>query len=104
MFTLLLILTILVSCLLGLAVLVQNPKGGGIQASLGTVSNQILGASRATNFIEKVTWYLAGALVVLSIAMTSTVSSPEAKEVQQGQNDFLTPPPADTDPSTETLN
>ncbi|MGB1051638.1 MAG: preprotein translocase subunit SecG [Chitinophagales bacterium] len=92
MFTILLIITILVSCLLGLAVLVQNPKGGGIQASLGTVSNQILGASRATNFIEKLTWYLAGALVVLSIAMTASVSSPEVNQVEQNKNILLEVP------------
>ncbi|OUW84706.1 MAG: preprotein translocase subunit SecG [Saprospirales bacterium TMED214] len=92
MFTILLIITILVSCLLGLAVLVQNPKGGGIQASLGTVSNQILGASRATNFIEKLTWYLAGALVVLSIAMTASVSSPEVYQVEQNKNILLEVP------------
>ena len=101
MFTLLLIITILVSCLLGIAVLVQNPKGGGIQASLGTVSNQILGASRATNFIEKVTWYLAGALVVLSIAMTSSVSSPEANEVQKSDTFLLTTPVTNTDTDQE---
>ena len=88
MFTILLIITILVSCLLGIAVLVQNPKGGGIQASLGTVSNQILGASRAPNFIEKLTWYLAGTLVVLSIAMTASVSSPEVNQVEQNNNEL----------------
>ena len=92
MFTILLIITILVSCLLGIAGLVQNPKGGGIQASLGTVSNQILGASRATNFIEKLTWYLAGALVVLSIAMTASVSSPEVNQVEQNKNILLEVP------------
>ena len=92
MFTILLIITILVSCLLGIAVLVQNPKGGGIQASLGTVSNQILGASRATNFIEKLTWYLAGALVVLSIAMTASASSPEVNQVEQSNNMLLEVP------------
>ena len=92
MFTILLIITILVSCLLGIAVLVQNPKGGGIQASLGTVSNQILGASRATNFIEKMTWYLAGALVVLSIAMTASVSSPEVNQLEEDNNILLEVP------------
>lgn len=96
MFTILLIITILVSCLLGIAVLVQNPKGGGIQASLGTVSNQILGASRATNFIEKLTWYLAGALVVLSIAMTASVSSPEVNQVEQSNNMLLEVPQEDS--------
>ena len=96
MFTILLIITILVSCLLGIAVLVQNPKGGGIQASLGTVNNQILGASRATNFIEKLTWYLAGALVVLSIAMTASVSSPEVNQVEQSNNMLLEVPQEDS--------
>jgi|TARA_Y100000385_G_C13027386_1_gene609060 preprotein translocase subunit SecG len=101
MFTILLIITILASCLLGIAVLVQNPKGGGIQAGLGTVSNQILGASRSTNFIEKLTWYLAGALVVLSIAMTASVSSPEVNQVEQNNNELQLVAPQEEVPAPQ---
>jgi len=53
--------------LLGLVVLVQNPKGGGLNASLGGVSNQVFGAKKSTDIVEKTTWFLALAVFVLSL-------------------------------------
>lgn len=62
------ILIALVALLLMAAVLIQNPKGGGVDSTFGGASaNQMLGASKSTDFIEKVTWYLAIALFVLCI-------------------------------------
>ena len=57
---------ILVSILLILIVLVQNSKGGGL-ASNFSASNQIMGVRKTTDFLEKATWYLAGAMFVLCI-------------------------------------
>jgi preprotein translocase subunit SecG len=62
-----LILIILVCVLLTLVVLIQNPKGGGIAANF-TAPNQIMGANRSTDVVEKATWILAVALIVLSLA------------------------------------
>lgn len=67
MFTLIGIVIIVVSLLLILIVLIQNPKGGGLTATFGGVGNQILGANRSTDIVEKATWYLAGALILLSL-------------------------------------
>lgn len=68
MVNLLTILTGIVCLLLMLVVLVQNPKGGGIDSTFGgSQANQIMGASRSTDFIEKLTWGLAIALFVLCI-------------------------------------
>lgn len=64
----LIVFTIIICILLALVVLVQNPKGGGLDASFGGVSNNTFGAKRTTDFLEKATWYLAVALVVLSIS------------------------------------
>lgn len=61
------IVIILVCIVLVLAVLVQNPKGGGLSAAFGGMGNQVMGAQRATEFIEKATWTLAVSLIVLSI-------------------------------------
>jgi preprotein translocase subunit SecG len=61
------VLIALVSALLMLAVLIQNPKGGGIDATFGGQAQQLLGASRSTDFIEKATWVLAAALIVLCV-------------------------------------
>ena len=58
---------ILITCvLLALVVLVQNSKGGGL-ASNFQASSQIMGVRKTADFLEKATWVLAGALLVLSI-------------------------------------
>jgi preprotein translocase subunit SecG len=52
------------------AILIQNPKGGGLDASMGGSANQMFGATRSADFVEKATWYLGGALIVLCIVIT----------------------------------
>ena len=48
-----------------LIVLVQNPKGG-LAANFSS-SNQVMGVRKTSDFLEKATWSLGIALVVLSI-------------------------------------
>ena len=67
MYTIFAILIIITSILLVLVVLVQNPKGGGLSSTFGGGGNQIMGAKKTTDFLEKATWYLAIALLVLSL-------------------------------------
>lgn len=70
------ILIALVCVLLMVAVLIQNPKGGGVDSTFGGQSaNQMLGAARSTDFIEKVTWGLAIALFVLCIVTSLLVTN-----------------------------
>lgn len=58
---------ILIICgLLALIVLAQNPKGGGLAAGF-TGAQQIGGVQRTADFLEKGTWTLAGALMVLCL-------------------------------------
>ncbi|RXI23225.1 MAG: preprotein translocase subunit SecG, partial [Candidatus Amulumruptor caecigallinarius] len=66
MYVLIIVLTLLAAVLLIGVVLIQKSKGGGLSSSFAG-SNQIMGVRRTTNFIEKVTWTLAGAIVVLAI-------------------------------------
>jgi preprotein translocase subunit SecG len=69
MYTIFAILIIITSIILVLVVLVQNPKGGGLSSSFGGgAGNQIMGAKKTTDFLEKATWTLAVALIVLSLA------------------------------------
>jgi len=63
------ILIILVCLLLCLVVLVQNSKGGGLVQGFSS-QNQVMGVRKTTDFLEKATWTLAIALVVLSLATT----------------------------------
>ena len=60
------ILIFIVCALLILIVLVQNSKGGGLSSSFAS-SNQIMGVRKTTDFLEKATWTLAGAMLVLCI-------------------------------------
>jgi preprotein translocase subunit SecG len=69
MYTVFAILIIITSILLVLVVLVQNPKGGGLTSSFGGgAGNQIMGAKKTTDFLEKATWTLVIALIILSLA------------------------------------
>lgn len=64
----LIIIAILICLLLGLIILVQNPKGGGL-ASNFTGSTQMMGVQRTGDFLEKGTWVLAISLMVLSLGI-----------------------------------
>lgn len=69
------VLIAIVSVFLMVAVLIQNPKGGGIDPTFGGQAQQLFGAARSTDFIEKATWVLAGALVVLCIVAVLSVGT-----------------------------
>lgn len=74
------ILCIAVAIVLVLAVMIQNSKGGGINSSFGvTGATQILGARRSNEFIEKLTWYLAGSLALLAF-VTNVVGNTASEE------------------------
>jgi len=67
------ILILVVSILLGLIVLVQNPKGGGLAANFAGTGSQFMGARQTADFLEKASWGLAIALLVLSLTATLIV-------------------------------
>ena len=60
-------LIVVAALLLCFVVMIQNSKGGGLASSFAS-SNQIMGVRKTTDFIEKLTWGLAGFIVVISIA------------------------------------
>ena len=61
------ILIVIAAVLLTLLVLVQNSKGGGLAAGFAS-GNQVMGAPRTADFLEKATWTLIALIVVFSIA------------------------------------
>jgi preprotein translocase subunit SecG len=79
MYTLATILIVLAALLMVLVVLVQNSKGGGLVSGFSS-SNQIMGVRKTTDFLEKATWTLAIAIVLLSIVATGYI---EKQSVQQ---------------------
>lgn len=78
------ILILMVSALIVLVVLVQNSKGGGL-ASNFSGSNQYMGVRKTADFLEKATWTLAIALLVLSLSSIFVIprASVEGNEVIQ---------------------
>jgi preprotein translocase subunit SecG len=66
MYTLVTVLIFITCALLILIVLVQNSKGGGLASNFQS-SNQIMGVRKTTDFLEKATWFLAGALLILAV-------------------------------------
>jgi preprotein translocase subunit SecG len=61
------ILVIIASVVLGLIVLIQNPKGGGLSSSFGGFGNQIMGVKQTTDVLEKGTWLFAAIVAILCI-------------------------------------
>lgn len=57
-----------------LAVLVQSPKSG-MAANFGA-ANQVMGVRESSNFLEKFTWTMAIAIVVLSLTATLVMEAP----------------------------
>lgn len=97
MYTFIIVIIFIVSALLVLLVLVQNSKGGGLSSSFSS-SNQVMGVRRTTDFLEKFTWFLAIALVVLSITATAflprqgeQVKSKIEEQIQQVQDPSQVP-------------
>jgi preprotein translocase subunit SecG len=74
MTTLFVIIVILASVILGLIVLVQNPKGGGLAGNIAGFSNQFMGVKQTTDVLEKGTWIFAGVIGVLCLLSTLFIS------------------------------
>lgn len=75
MLAVLTVLIALVCVLLMAVVLIQNPKGGGIDSTFGGGATQMFGAAKQADFIERLTWYLGIALFVLCIITAVYVAS-----------------------------
>lgn len=62
---------ILLSCfVLGFFILIQNPKGGGLSGTFGSLGSQVMGVKQSTDVMEKGTWTMIsiiGGLCVISV-------------------------------------
>jgi preprotein translocase subunit SecG len=82
---------IIIGCIgLILFVLVQNPKGGGLNSEFGSAV-QLGGAKRATDILEKGTWGLAILLAVVCLTLPSLSfdSSTEEGEVETSADEII---------------
>ena len=64
---------VIIACVLQIMiVLVQNSKGGGL-ASNFTSAGQSMGVRKTADFLEKSTWTLAAAIVILCLVATASI-------------------------------
>jgi len=77
---------VIIACFLQiLIVLVQNSKGGGLAVNF-TSTGQTMGVRKTADFLEKATWTLAVAILVLSIAATASIPRGEVEQTSRIQD------------------
>lgn len=74
-------IVILLACVvLAFFILVQNPKGGGLSGTFGSLGNQVMGVKQSTDVMEKGTWTTMGIIAALCIISVMFFEVP--KDVQ----------------------
>lgn len=102
LYTIVIILTLIAAILLIGIVLIQKSKGGGLGSTFAG-SNSILGVRRTNDVVEKATWYLAGAVALLSILSVFCAPSLTKDNGLSSQLPAGTPAPVATEaPAAET--
>ena len=97
------IIIIIAAILLTLVIFIQNPKGGGLSSDFGSPAQ--LGCVKKTNeFIDKLTWSLAGTIVAASIIITMLQPSIEnetktPQKQQQKENSSPSKQPSNQKPN-----
>jgi preprotein translocase subunit SecG len=96
MVTFLIILLIIFCVALGLFVLIQNPKGGGL--TTGGSGSSMFGVQRTGDVLEKGTWVLLTLIVIVSLAITTVGKSGSAttsgnSKIEEQLNKTATPSP-----------
>ena len=94
-------LIIIASIILGLIILIQNPKGGGLSSSLGGFGNQLMGVKQTTDVLEKGTWLFAGIIGVL--CLTSAMFIPKTGGSVKDNKMYEAPVSNPTQPQTNTV-
>jgi preprotein translocase subunit SecG len=83
MITLITILILLACAVLAFIVLIQNPKGGGLSGSFGSLGSQVMGVKQSTDVMEKSTWTVMGIIGALCIITVMFYETPN--EVKNNQ-------------------
>jgi len=91
------VLLMLACIFLGLIVLIQNPKGGGLAGNVAGFSNQFMGVKQTTDVLEKGTWTLAiivGVLCLFSALFIPRSTSIQVRDVRPTTTNTQLPQPA----------
>ena len=71
------ILILLASVILAFFILIQNPKGGGLTGTFGSMSSAVMGVKQSTDVMEKGTWTLIGIIGGLCIISVMFFQKPQ---------------------------
>lgn len=108
MYIFLIIIITLIALLMAIVILLQSGKGGGLAGiASGGQTTQILGARQAPDFLEKATWTLGTAFIVLCILANFFASPGDAQRsvIQEGGVETTAPPAIDpVPPGPGTIN
>ena len=80
------ILILLACVVLGFFILIQNPKGGGLSGTFGSMSSAVMGVKQSSDIMEKGTWVMISSvafLCVLSIVFLQKQPGEGGKNVQK---------------------
>mgnify|MGYP001551154183 FL=1 len=79
-------IVILLTCVvLSFFVLVQNPKGGGLSGTFGSISSQVMGVKQSSDVMEKGTWTSITVIAALCIISVMFYSKPQGLEKNSGK-------------------
>jgi preprotein translocase subunit SecG len=71
--------------ILAFFILVQNPKGGGLSGSFGTMGTQVMGVKQSSDIMEKGTWTLISIIGGLCIISVMFFTVPEGSSKAKAQ-------------------
>jgi len=102
------ILILIAAVLLVLVVLAQNSKGGGLSSQFGgSGASNLIGVKKTTDLLEKLTWGLAIAVLILSMSVNVLIDNPNSTDVNSPNLDRAAPAPQELpgiDPTNPTDN
>jgi len=103
MFTVIVTFIVIAALLITLVVLAQNSKGGGLSNQFGgSGTSQVMGVKKTGDLLEKLTWGLAIAIMVLSLTahatLKNTVQNPGITSpiLEQAEQHTILPPASNT--------
>jgi preprotein translocase subunit SecG len=88
--TFFIVLIIVASVILSFFILIQNPKGGGLVSGFAGGTN-LMGVKRTGDFLEKGTWVLIIAIIVLSLIVNVMPSGTSSSGGRAGEIQTTSP-------------
>jgi preprotein translocase subunit SecG len=81
------VLILLACVILAFFILIQNPKGGGLTGTFGSMSSQVMGVKQSSDVMEKGTWtmisLIAGLCIVSVIFFQKQPGADNSSKAQQ---------------------